>query len=291
MSKRTSELPTPLHEKPGLFGWNRRQRTLWTIGLTAGALIIIYVAGMLLGDSRITTNFQIKNQPPSWKYLFGTDWHGRDMFVRTIKGLNLSIGIGLIASSVSVVMAFLLGVASATMGRWMDRLVTWLIDLFMGIPHLVFIILISIILGGGAKGVIVGVAITHWASLARVVRAEVMRIRTDHYIEIARKFGKNSSWIAFKHIMPQLLAHIVVGGILLFPHAILHEAAVTFLGFGLSPHEPAIGIILSESMNYLAAGYWWLAFFPGLCLLLLVRAFDIVGTNLRLLIDPHNAHD
>ena len=86
---------------------------------------------------------------------------------------------------------------------------------------------------------------------------------------------------------PQLL----IGFMLLFPHVILHEAAVTFLGLGLSPHEPAIGIILSESMKYLSSGMWWLAFFPGLCLLIIVRAFDHIGENLRLLMDPTRSHE
>jgi peptide/nickel transport system permease protein len=84
---------------------------------------------------------------------------------------------------------------------------------------------------------------------------------------------------------------LFVGLILLLPHAILHEASITFLGFGLSPHKPAIGVILSESMKYLSQGLWWLAFFPGISLLVIVRAFDIIGENLRLMIDPHNAHE
>jgi peptide/nickel transport system permease protein len=89
------------------------------------------------------------------------------------------------------------------------------------------------------------------------------------------------------HILPQLL----VGMLLLFPHAILHEAAITFLGLGLSPHQPAVGIILSESMRYLSTGMWWLAVFPGLSLLVTVRAFDRIGENLRGLLDPHRSHD
>jgi peptide/nickel transport system permease protein len=91
--------------------------------------------------------------------------------------------------------------------------------------------------------------------------------------------------------MPHLIPQILLGTILMFPHAILHEASATFLGFGLSPHEPAIGIILSESMKYLSVGYWWLAFFPGLSLLIVVLVFDLIGDNLGKLMDPKSAHE
>ena len=92
-------------------------------------------------------------------------------------------------------------------------------------------------------------------------------------------------------MIPHLFPQILVGFMLLFPHTILHEAAITFLGLGLSPHEPAIGIILSESMRYLSSGMWWLAFFPGLCLLMIVRTFDVIGENLRKIIEPTRDFD
>jgi peptide/nickel transport system permease protein len=146
-------------------------------------------------------------------------------------------------------------------------------------------------LGGGATGVIIGVGLTHWTSLTRVVRAEIKQINTQDYIHISRNFGKSNWWIARKHILPHLVPQFLLGMILVFPHAILHETSVTFLGFGLSPHEPAIGIILSESMRYLAAGYWWLAFFPGMSLLIVVLAVDVIGENLGKIMDPRKAHE
>ncbi|WP_423245049.1 ABC transporter permease [Heliorestis acidaminivorans] len=251
----------------------------------------IILMSLFIGDERLATNFDAKNLPPSFMNPFGTDWLGRDMFARTMKGLSLSIFIGLIASCASVLVALLLGLTAALMGKVVDSIISWFIDLFLGVPHLVALILISFTLGGGVKGVIIGVAVTHWPSLARVIRAEVMQLRSAEFVLVSRQMGKGPWWIATHHILPHLIPQLLVGFVLLFPHAILHEAAITFLGFGLSPHQPAIGIILSESMKYLATGLWWLAFFPGLCLLIIVRAFDMLGDNLRLLIDPHNAHD
>ncbi|QGQ45105.1 ABC transporter permease [Metabacillus sediminilitoris] len=270
---------------------NKRQRSLIIAVLAVIFLISVVAIGIFLDEESISTNLKQRNSSPSLHHPFGTDWLGRDMFSRTFMGLSLSIGVGLIGAFGSTFIAMLLGMIAATMGKMADRIVSWLIDLFLSVPHLVTLILISFALGGGFKGIVIGIALTHWPSLARVIRAEVMQIRTAEYVQLSKKMGRSNWWIATKHIFPHIVPQIVVGFLLLFPHAILHEAAITFLGLGLSPHEPAIGIILSESMKYLSSGMWWLAFFPGLCLLLIVRAFDVIGEKLRSLTDPNRAHE
>lgn len=277
--------------KKGLFfGLNLRQKTILIISLTSILLFAILISSLILGGESLPTNFASKNLAPSLEHPFGTDWMGRDMFIRTVEGLGLSLIVGFVASSLSTILAIVFGLFSSVSKRT-DAFVSWLVDLFLSIPHLLFIILISIGLGGGVVGVIAGVALTHWTSLTRVVRAEIKQLKTQEYIHISSNMGKSKLWIAKKHMLPHLIPQILVGVILMFPHAILHEASVTFLGFGLSPHQPAIGIILSESMKYLAAGYWWLAFFPGLSLLIVVLAFDMIGDNIGLLMDPKSAHD
>jgi peptide/nickel transport system permease protein len=279
-----------MKQSPKIY-FNRRTKTVIVTVVTLLLLLSIIAAGILLSTDRIITNLQGRNLPPSLAHPFGTDWLGRDMFTRTMKGLTLSIGVGLIAALASTFIAISLGMLAAMAGKLVDSIVSWLVDLFLSVPHLVTLILIAFALGGGMKGVIVGIALTHWPSLTRVIRAEVMQIKNAEYTEVARQLGKSRWWIASRHIIPHLIPQFLVGLLLLFPHAILHEAAVTFVGVGLSPHQPAIGIILSESMRYLSTGMWWLAFFPGLCLLMVVRSFDIIGENLRLLIDPHRAHE
>lgn len=270
---------------------NRRQRTLFVTTVFSLLLLSVILAGLFLSNDRIATNLQYRNLSPSLAHPFGTDWLGRDMLTRTMKGLTLSIGVGLTAAAASTLIAIVLGMLAATSGKIIDEIISWLVDLFLSVPHLVTLILIAFALGGGLKGVIVGVALTHWPSLTRVIRAEVMQLRSAEFVQVSRQLGKSRWWIATRHILPHLIPQFLVGLLLLFPHAILHEAAVTFVGVGLSPHQPAIGIILSESMRYLSTGMWWLAFFPGLCLLMVVRSFDIIGENLRKLIDPHQAHE
>ena len=168
---------------------------------------------------------------------------------------------------------------------------TLLIDLVMGIPHMLLLILISFACGKGFWGVTLGIAFTHWASLARLIRGEVFQLRESPYIRIAGKLGKSRFYIALHHMAPNLLPQFITGLILMFPHAILHEASITFLGFGLSPEEPAIGIILSESMKYLAMGKWWLALFPGLLLTAVVLMFHYAGQTICRMVSPGSAHE
>ena len=267
---------------------------LFTLIVCVGALVLlaaIVVAGVLCADAATATDFTQKKLPPSWEHPFGTDWMGRDMFLRTLAGLSTSVLVGLLAAGVSSVIALVLGAVAALGGKKADAAVTWIIDLMMGVPHIVLLILISFALGKGFWGVTVGVALTHWPSLARVIRAEILQCKQSGYVAAAQRLGQSRASIALRHMLPYVLPQYLVGLVLLFPHAILHEAAITFLGFGLPPEQPAIGIILSESMTYLSAGMWWLAVFPGIALVATVLLFDVAGGSLRKLIDPHSAQE
>jgi len=208
------------------------------------------------------------------------------MLTRTLHGLSLSLWVGLLAATFSAVIGAALGTIAATIGGWVDTLLTWCIDVFFSLPHLVLLIMIAFAVGGGTTGVIIAVACTHWTGLARIIRAEVLQLRSAPYVQLAAQFGRSPTWIACEHMLPHLVPQFLVGLILLFPHAILHEAGLTFIGIGLSPHLPAIGIILAESMRYLATGYWWLAAMPGAALLIAVKLFDVLGEHVRALIDP-----
>ena len=270
---------------------NRRFRTMILMTAAVCLLAAVTVCGYLWQDAALKTDFTRKNLPPCAEFLFGTDWMGRDMFVRTLTGLSMSIRLGILTAAASALIAFLLGLIAAVMGKTADMIVISLIDIVMGIPHILLLILISIACGKGFWGVAVGITLTHWTSLARLIRGEVLQLRESQYVKIAEKLGKSKGYIALRHIAPNLIPQFVTGLILLFPHAILHEASITFLGFGLSPEKPAIGIILSESMKYLAMGKWWLALFPGLLLVGVVLLFHYTGQALCRLIDPGSVHE
>ena len=273
------------------FGFNRRVRTVIISIFLLGIIIGIFIAGIFIGDDAMAVDFTRKGIRHSWEYTFGTDWLGRNMLLRTVKGLSISIMVGTVASAVSAVLATIIGIAAAMGSKWMDSAIGWLIDLVMGVPHLLLLILIAFACGRGLTGLLTGIAVTHWTGLARLVRAEVLQIRSQQYITISRRLGKSTGWILLHHILPHVLPQFVVGLVLLFPHAILHESSLSFLGYGLPPEQPAIGIILAESMKYLTGGMWWLAFFPGITLVLIVILFDKLGENLKTLLDPYSAHE
>ncbi|MCC2259026.1 ABC transporter permease [Intestinimonas aquisgranensis] len=269
---------------------NQRQRALLLSAFAALVLLAVTVAGLLFADAAVVTDFSRKNLAPCLAYPFGTDWMGRDMLARTLTGLSLSIRIGVLTAAVSAVVALAVGTAAATLGRRVDAVLSWCIDLVMGIPHILLVMLISLAFGKGFVGVVAGVSLSHWTSLARLLRGEVLQLRGAPYVLTAEKLGRTKLQVARDHLLPHLLPQFLTGLILLFPHAILHEASVTFLGFGLSSEQPAIGVILSESMSYLTTGKWWLAFFPGLALVATVALFALLGDRLRRILDPATIH-
>ncbi len=283
---------TPIqHRKIAGFLSNRRGRTLLIIGLCLLFFASVIVSSNLMGNNGLGTDLNTRHTAPTLAHPFGTDWLGRDMFARTVRGLSLSLFVGLTAAAISAVLGVILGTLSATFGGVVDTAITWLIDVFMSLPHLVLLILIAFVVGGGVQGVIISVAVTHWPGLARIMRAEVLQLKSTDYVLLSARLGHSPWWIARHHMLPHLFPQFLVGLILLFPHAILHEAAITFIGVGLNPTTPAIGIILAESTRYLSAGYWWLGVLPGLTLLIAVKAFDILGQNVRSLLDPKTSHE
>lgn len=270
---------------------NVKKKMFRMLAFSLVLLMTILILSFLLSDANLRLSAAGKNLPPSAQHLFGTDWLGRDMLTRTLKGLRLSLAVGAFASVMSVIVATIMGIGAATFGKKADNAISWVIDLFIGMPHLVFMILISFIMGGGIRGIVLGVSFTHWISLARVVRAEVLQIKNSEYIHISKSYGKSPWFIARRHILPSVFPQIMIGFLLMFPHVILHEAALTFLGFGLSPQTPAIGIILSEAMSHISTGKWWLVLFPGLLLVVVIKSFDNIGEQLRILMEPASSNE
>lgn len=269
------------------------QRKIKAIIMFSALLFLsaIVILGILLAPEASKADFIRKNLPPSVKNLFGTDWLGRDMLTRTLTGLSFSIRLGLLTATLSALIALLLGTLSAVLGSYVDTVICWFLDLMMGIPHILLLILISFACGKGFQGVVISIIFTHWMSLTRLIRGEAMQLMQSGYIRVAKKLGVSTPRIIFRHLLPQIIPQFATGLILLFPHAILHEASITFLGFGLSPEQPAIGMILSESMRYLITGQWWLGFFPGLLLVLVVLAFDRIGNIAGAMLHASSVHE
>lgn len=249
-------------------------------GLFFMLLAILASSAWWLGNSPSQMQFEARLMPPSTSHWLGTDALGRELWARTMAGLRLSFWVGLSAALLGTAIALTLA-AVATLSTTLNAIISLLIDTLLSVPHLILLLLIAFALGGGTQAVIIAVAFTHWPSLTRVLRAELLTVRQAPYVAISQGFGKRRGFILVHHLLPHVFPHCIVGALLLFPHAILHEAALTFLGVGLDPSQPAIGVLLADAMRYLTAGYWWLGVFPGLGLLLMVLCIDRLAFHLR----------
>ena len=166
---------------------NRRTLTIIIIALSVIIIGAVTAAGFIMDEELYAPHFAEKDLPPSVRHLFGTDWMGGDMCARTIKGRSVSIYIGLLASCVTSIMSLFLGVIAGTFGKCPLAISNWFVDIFTGIPHRILLILISLLLGKGAKGVAIGVIVTHWCSLGRIVQAEVLSLKEAQFVKASEK--------------------------------------------------------------------------------------------------------
>jgi len=268
-----------------------RLKNLILMLISAMIILILVVISLHLDRGGLATDIIKRNMAPSSEHIMGTDILGRDMLTRIIIGLYVSLKIGVLAAVFSSLIALTLGIISGTVGKVADAVITALVDMFMSVPHIILLILIAFSAGGGVKGVIIAVALSHWPRMTRIIRAEIMQVRSSYFVQISYKLGRSRLWVAINHMAGFVINQFVVGMILLFPHAILHSAGLTFLGFGLDPHYPSIGILLSESMRNISTGFWWLAVFPGLALIVIVILINLFGSSLRNILDPRTAQE
>ncbi len=226
-----------------------------------------------LSQTDVDINLLDRRQAPSWVHLFGTDNLGRDLWDRVFQGIATSLQIGTIAAFSSGLIALVMAGLSS-FSKTMDYIIRGCIDSLLALPHLLLLILICFTLGGGKAGVIWAVALTHWPKLTLILRSELLRVQQTDYIMLSKRIGNSALYRCRYDYLPMILSQWLVGTLLMFPHAILHSAALSFLGFGLSPHEASLGILLSDALRYLSTGAWWLAMFPGIALVGLVLLFD-----------------
>ena len=261
------------------------RRQLRRRGALAVGLLAAILAAKLLPLDGLSVDPFARGLPPSITAPFGTDLLGRDVLARTLSALAVSAQVGLAAAAVSTAIALGLALA-ATFSQLADRIVGVLTELALGLPHFVLVLMVAYAAGGGMTGVILGVALTHWPRLSRVLRHEAQTVSAADYVRISRALGRSRGWIARHHMAPHVLPQLVAGFVLIFPHAILHEAGLSFIGLGIEPHLPSVGVMLAESLRGLMAGHWWVALFPGLGLVLLALAFEMFGESLRRAADP-----
>ena len=207
---------------------------------------------------------------PSAAHPMGTDEVGRDLIVRVIHGVRISLGIAVLASLAAAAFGTFVGVLAGTMGGKVDAVVMRITDVFASQNHLLFGILLLVLFRpalGGAGAVMLAIGLTHWPSLARIVRGELLSLRERPFVAAAVGGGASRWRLARRHYLPHMLPAVGLAFVLTVPHAIFHESAYSFLGLGLPAHQASLGNILNDGQRSLLAGGWWIALFPGLAIL------------------------
>ncbi|CAA9558631.1 MAG: Dipeptide transport system permease protein DppC, partial [uncultured Thermomicrobiales bacterium] len=224
-------------------------------------------------------------QAPSPAHLFGTDQFGRDIFSRIMHGARLSFQVGFIAVGIALVCGVVLGLLAGFYGRWVDAAVTMLIDIMLAFPGILLALAIVAVLGPSLLNLMIAVGISAVPSYTRLVRGAVLAAKEQAYVEAARVTGVGDGAIMFRHILPNVLAPVIVLATLGIGGAILVGAALSFLGLGAKPPTPEWGAMLSQGRNYLTLA-WWITLFPGLAIMVTVLSINMLGDGLRDALDP-----
>ncbi|MFD6093711.1 ABC transporter permease [Oerskovia sp. NPDC060338] len=246
------------------------------------AVLVPWLAGV---DDRVT-DFAQARQAPSADHLFGTDSAGRDLFVRIASGIRTSLVVALLCALLATVIGVVVGTAAGFWGGWPDRIIMRSTDAVNALPHLLLGIVIVAMFRGSLLAIVLSIALTHWTQVARIIRSEILSLRQRPYIDAAVLAGASRWQVAVRHLVPATAPQAMIAVVLLLPHAVWHESTLSFLGFGLPPHEPSLGTLLEEARSSLLLGGWWTLVFPAAVLVIVTLAVAFAGQALRKVITP-----
>ena len=221
-------------------------------------------------------------------FLFGTDKYGRDLISRVLVGARISFFIGFVAVLISLLIGIFMGSIAGYFGGKVDAIIMWIINVTWSIPTLLLVIAITLALGKGFWQVFIAVGLTMWVEVARVVRGQIISAKEMQYVTAARALGFNDFRIITKHILPNIMAPVIVISAANFAAAILIESGLSFLGIGAQPPMASWGAMIKDHYNYIILGKPYLAIIPGLCIMSLVMAFMLIGNSLRDALDVKN---
>jgi ABC-type dipeptide/oligopeptide/nickel transport system permease subunit len=222
-------------------------------------------------------NLLIRNKT----FWLGTDRYGRDILSRLIIGVRVSLAVGLITVILSLSIGVLLGALAGYYGGRMDNIIMWLLNVIWSIPTLLLVFALTLLLGKGFWQVFIAIGLTMWVNVARIVRGQVLAVKQLEYVEAARALGFRDSRIILRHILPNILGPVMVVAASNFASAIVIEAGLSFLGIGVQPPQPSWGLMIKENYNFIITHNPMLALAPGIAIMLLVLAFNLLGNGLR----------
>ncbi|HSW10282.1 MAG TPA: ABC transporter permease [Bacillota bacterium] len=283
MSERRRSLMSGGSSQWRRFGRNQR-------AVAGGLLVLAFILAALLAPwltphDPIRSNIPRRLESPSRDHLMGTDSLGRDMFARILQGGRISLMIGLLAVAVALGIGVGLGALAGYYGKLLDSAIMRFVDLLLAFPTLYLYITLVALVGPNIGVLILIMGGLGWTGMARIVRAEFLKLRTQDYVEAARALGSGDNRIIFRHILPNAMAPVIVATTLGIPGMILGESALSFLGLGVLPPQMSWGSLVNDGMPFFRTA-WWLPIFPGLAIFLCVLSFNFLGDGLRDALDP-----
>ncbi|WP_429190804.1 ABC transporter permease [Fusobacterium sp. PH5-44] len=271
--------------------WNRlKKNKMALLGLAIMTiLILLAIFANFIADYE---NVAIKQRlpegrllAPSLEHIFGTDEFGRDIFARIIHGARVSLKVGIISVSLSIIFGGALGAIAGYYGGILDNFIMRIMDIFLAVPSILLAIAIVSALGPSMINLMIAISISSVPRYARIVRASVLTIKDQEFIEAARAIGASNTRIIYRHIIPNSLAPVIVQGTLGVASAILSTAGLSFIGLGIQPPAPEWGAMLSGGRQYLRMA-WWVTTFPGVTIMITIFALNLLGDGLRDALDP-----
>ena len=262
------------------------------LAIIAAMVLIALGADVIAPHNPEVGSLGMRFRPPVWQaggssaYLLGTDHLGRDVLSRLLFGARVSLVVGFTAVIVAGVLGVVLGITAGYMGGWVDEVIMRLTDTWLALPALTFAIFLAAVMGPSELNIIIVLSCVYWTRDEREHRGEVLSLKERELVRLAMIAGCSRLTIMRRHILPNVLNSAIVLATLMLGVVVVTEAALSFLGVGVPPPKPAWGLMLADGKRGLMAGYWWLTVLPGLCIMFLVLAANLLGDWLRVKLDP-----
>ena len=231
------------------------------------------------------TNYDIIYQIPSMEHFFGTDQFGRDLWVRTWMGTRISLLIAFVAALLDLTLGVAYGAVSALAGGRVDAVMQRVIEVLVGIPHLIIVILLMMVMPAGIWTIVVALSITGWVNMARLVRGSILKLKNQEFVLAARVLGTSTTGIIWKHLIPNTVGVIVINAMFTIPSAIFTEAFLSFIGIGMQEPKASLGVLINNGYQVLR-NFPHVLIFPAIVIVLIMVCFSILGDGLRDALDP-----
>ena len=222
---------------------------------------------------------------PSLKHWWGTDQYGRDIFTRCVYGCRVSLSVGIISQLIATIIGYFMGVTAGYVGGKTDDTISFVMQVFSSFPFLLFAMALMYALGPGITNLYISLGLLSWASTAKLIRGQVMQLKGQEYIQACKVDGGSTLRIILRHLLPNCIPMLIVSITLGIPSAILSEASLSYLGLGVPSPKPSWGSMIAESQDFIRSNTYY-SLFPGLCIIVTVMAFNMMGDGLRDALDP-----